>query len=138
MTFHCTVSHGMVLYLFDIIAVYCMSPHYILFYGMAWYCISFGLIARYHTVMYRFYSAPANYRVVHLVIFLLSQDKTSPVLLLYYYFCHCQCRGHELDLSVTRIGSSSCPLRDIIAEIRWPQSSLTSPALAHVRCSVRL
>ena len=36
---------------------------------MAWYCISFGLIARYHTVMYRCYSAPANYRVVHLVIF---------------------------------------------------------------------
>ena len=35
---------------------------------MAWYCISFGLIARYHTVMYRCYSAPANYRVVHLVI----------------------------------------------------------------------
>ena len=37
---------------------------------MAWYCISFGLIARYHTVMYRCYSAPANYRVVHLVIFM--------------------------------------------------------------------
>ena len=37
---------------------------------MAWYCISFGLIARYHTVMYRCYSAPANYRVVHLVIFI--------------------------------------------------------------------
>ena len=35
---------------------------------MAWYCISFGLIARYHTVMYCCYSAPANYRVVHLVI----------------------------------------------------------------------
>ena len=37
---------------------------------MAWYCIIFGLIARYHTVMYRCNSAPANYRVVHLVIFL--------------------------------------------------------------------
>ena len=37
---------------------------------MAWYCISFGLIARYDTVMYRCYSAPANYRVVHLVIFI--------------------------------------------------------------------
>ena len=36
---------------------------------MAWYCISFGLIAWYHTVLYRCYSAPANYRVVHLVIF---------------------------------------------------------------------
>jgi len=27
-------------------------------------------------------------------------------------------RGHELDLAMTRVGSSSCPLRDIIAEIR--------------------
>ena len=36
---------------------------------MAWYCISFGLIARYHTVMYRCNSARANYREVHLVIF---------------------------------------------------------------------
>ena len=47
----------------------CIACHLIIFYGMAWYCISFGLIARYHTVMYRCYSAPANYRVVHLVIF---------------------------------------------------------------------
>ena len=39
MTFHCIVSHGMVLYLFDIIAVYCMSPHYILWYGMVLYFI---------------------------------------------------------------------------------------------------
>ena len=39
---------------------------------MALYCILFGLIARYHTVMYRCYSAPANYRVVHLVILLLA------------------------------------------------------------------
>ena len=39
MTFHCIVSHGMVLYLFDIIAVYCMSPHYILWYGLVLYFI---------------------------------------------------------------------------------------------------
>ena len=42
---------------------------------MAWYCISFGLIARYHTVIYRCYSAPANYRVVHLVIFHKSKNQ---------------------------------------------------------------
>ena len=34
----------------------------IAYYGIAWYCILFGLIARYHTVMYCCYSAPANYR----------------------------------------------------------------------------
>ena len=47
----------------------CIACHLIVYYGMAWYCISFGVIARYHTVMYSCYSAPANYRVVHLVIF---------------------------------------------------------------------
>ena len=51
---------------FDIIAVYCMSPHCILWYCMVLYF--FGFIARYHTVIYRCYSAPANYRVVHIVI----------------------------------------------------------------------
>ena len=35
-------------------------------------------------------------------------------------------RGHELDLAVTRIGSSSCPLRDIIAEIRFLASTYLS------------
>ena len=35
-------------------------------------------------------------------------------------------RGHELDLAVTRIGSSSCPLRDIIAEIRFLASTYMS------------
>merc|ERR550517_634558 len=56
---------------FYFILLQCIACHLIVYYGMAWYCISFGLIARYHTVMYRCYSAPANYRVVHLVILLL-------------------------------------------------------------------
>ena len=53
---------------------------------MAWYCISFGLIARYHTVMYRCYSAPANYRVVHLVIFYLIKLVESWTSLCWHWY----------------------------------------------------
>ena len=46
-----------------VISLYCMVLH-----GIVLYCIVFVFFARYRTVMYRCYSAPANYRVVHLVI----------------------------------------------------------------------
>ena len=49
-------------------------------------------------------------------------------------FCYCYCRGHELDLAVTRIGSSSCPLRDIIAEIRSSQSFLDAYIQSSSKC----
>ena len=49
-----------------------MSFHYIVWYCMSLYCIVF--FAWYRTVMYRCYSAPANYRVVHLVIFIYTSS----------------------------------------------------------------
>ena len=46
---------------------------------MVLYCI--GFFARYRTVMYRCYSAPANYRVVHLVILYRMISVTIKMLL---------------------------------------------------------
>ena len=74
--FHCIVLHVILLncmilhsFIFYLISLHGIACHFIALYGIAWYCIVFGFFARYRTVMYRCYSAPANYRVVHLVIF---------------------------------------------------------------------
>ena len=55
-------------FIFYSISLHGIACHFIVLYGIAWYCIVFGFFARHRTVMYRCYSAPANYRVVHLVI----------------------------------------------------------------------
>ena len=52
-------------FIFYSISLHAIACHFIVLYGIAWYCF----FAQYRTVMYRCYSAPANYRVVHLVIF---------------------------------------------------------------------
>jgi len=65
---NCMLLHSFVLYSISLHGIAC---HFIVLYGIAWYCIVFVFFARYRTVMYRCYSAPANYRVVHLVIFIL-------------------------------------------------------------------
>jgi len=58
----------MLLIVLYFIRVQYVSCNFIVLYGIAWYCIVFVFFARYRTVMYRCNSAPANYRVVHLVI----------------------------------------------------------------------
>ena len=63
------ILHSFIFYLISLHGIAC---HFIALYGIAWYCIVFGFFARYRTVMYRCYSAPANYRVVHLVILLFT------------------------------------------------------------------
>ena len=70
------ILHSFIFYLISLHGIAC---HFIALYGIAWYCIVFGFFARYRTVMYRCYSAPANYRVVHLVI-LLSPKHSHPDL----------------------------------------------------------
>ena len=62
---NCMLLHSFIFYSISLHGIAC---HFIVLYGIAWYCIVFGFFARHRTVMYRCYSAPANYRVVHLVI----------------------------------------------------------------------
>ena len=64
------ILHSFIFYLISLHGIAC---HFIALYGIAWYCIVIGFFARYRTVMYRCHSAPANYRVVHLVIFICLQ-----------------------------------------------------------------
>merc|ERR1719500_1075986 len=66
--------HGIVLYLNLLHSIAC---YFMVSYGIAWYCIVFVFFAPHRTVMYRCYSAPANYRVVHLVILLYMPQKRT-------------------------------------------------------------
>ena len=73
--FHCIVLHFISLncmllhsFVFYSMVLHGIACHFIVLYGIAWYCIVFVFFARHRTVMYRCNSAPANYRVVHLVI----------------------------------------------------------------------
>ena len=78
---NCMLLHGFVFYSISLHSIAC---HFIVLYGIAWYCIVFGFFARHRTVMYRCYSAPANYRVVHLVIFKIEEREQSA------HLCLCQ------------------------------------------------